>query len=106
MYLIRGDYKSGYLYYVDTEFPNHNPYITYSFNREYAMIIKDYKLAQSILEDINDSRFKIYNVCPICKHEYDGYLALSRKENKTPICSECGMKEAIVNFINNQKSQD
>ena len=31
MYLIRGDYKSGYLYYVDTAFQDHKPYITYSF---------------------------------------------------------------------------
>lgn len=70
------------------------------------MIFKDYNLAQSLLEDINDSKFKIYNVCPICKHEYDGYPSLSRMDNKTTICSECGMKEAIVNYMNNQKSQD
>ena len=57
-----------------------------------------------MLEDINDSKFKIVKNCPSCKKELIGYTALSRRDNKTEICSECGMKEAIVNFINMQKA--
>lgn len=34
-------------------------------------------------------------ICPICKKEYIGHPALSRKDNRTEICPECGMHEAI-----------
>ncbi len=37
--------------------------------------------------------------CPICKQQYNGYPALSRKDNKTEICSDCGTKEAIEEFL-------
>ena len=33
--------------------------------------------------------------CPECKKTYKGYPALSRKDNKTAICSECGTREAF-----------
>lgn len=33
--------------------------------------------------------------CPICKKKIIGYPAISRKDNKTKICSECGVKEAL-----------
>lgn len=59
--------------------------------------------AEKAIETIQSDKFKIYPVCPLCSHEYDGYYALSRKDNKTKICPECGMKEAIDDFINNKK---
>lgn len=34
-------------------------------------------------------------VCPLCGKEYDGVPALSRKDNETLICPECGIREAI-----------
>lgn len=34
-------------------------------------------------------------VCPICNREYGGRSALSRKDNHTSICPECGAREAI-----------
>lgn len=33
--------------------------------------------------------------CPICHKKIVGYPAISRKDNKTEICSDCGMNEAI-----------
>lgn len=33
--------------------------------------------------------------CPICANHYTNYPALSRKDNKTYICPECGIKEAM-----------
>ncbi len=36
--------------------------------------------------------------CPRCKCEIIGYPALSRVDNKTDICSECGIKEAMYQF--------
>ena len=36
--------------------------------------------------------------CPFCKREYDGYPALSRREDQTEICPDCGMAEALEAF--------
>lgn len=33
--------------------------------------------------------------CPKCKGPLGDYPALSRRDNKTEICSECGMLEAF-----------
>lgn len=35
-------------------------------------------------------------ICPICNEPYEGYPALSRKDNKTEICSLCGVREALI----------
>jgi hypothetical protein len=37
-------------------------------------------------------------ICPRCHKAYDGYPALSRRDNKTDICSDCGTEEAFVDF--------
>lgn len=34
-------------------------------------------------------------VCAKCKRRYDGHPALSREDNKTEICPECGIREAV-----------
>ena len=40
--------------------------------------------------------------CPRCGKYYIGYPALSRKDNKTNICPECGVAEAIDIFLSIQ----
>ena len=48
----------------------------------------------------------MYPVCPICGKDYDKHPAISRKDNKTKICPDCGVGEAFINFCNNyQKNQ-
>lgn len=42
-------------------------------------------------------------VCPKCNKTYTDYPALSREDNKTKICPECGMKEAIEQFMKYNK---
>lgn len=37
-------------------------------------------------------------LCPICNKELGQYPALSRKDNKTKICSECAMNEAFKDW--------
>lgn len=37
-------------------------------------------------------------VCPRCEEPYRGYPALSRRDNKTDICSNCGNEEALNDF--------
>lgn len=34
-------------------------------------------------------------ICPICGKEYDEYPAISRKDNETEICPDCGVIEAL-----------
>lgn len=38
--------------------------------------------------------------CPKCGKIYYDYPALSREDNKTEICPECGKKEALLMFLN------
>lgn len=40
-----------------------------------------------------------FGVCPICGNKYEGYPAISRKDNKTPICPDCGVREALTSFV-------
>ena len=44
---------------------------------------------------------KIFEIqrCPKCGKEFTEYPALSRVDNETEICSECGVKEAVMLFI-------
>lgn len=35
------------------------------------------------------------SICPICGREYSEPPAISRKDNKTPICPICGVREAL-----------
>ena len=37
-------------------------------------------------------------VCPRCDEPYRGYPALSRRDNKTDICSDCGNAEAMNDY--------
>jgi len=34
-------------------------------------------------------------VCPKCGQPYTGHPALSRADNSTPICPDCGIREAL-----------
>lgn len=34
--------------------------------------------------------------CPVCGQEYTGAPALSRKDNQTLICPDCGTREALA----------
>lgn len=36
--------------------------------------------------------------CPRCGKETNDYPALSRTDNKTEICSQCGTDEAMLNW--------
>ena len=38
---------------------------------------------------------RIIRVCPLCGKEYDGVPALSRVDNVTQICPDCGTRQAL-----------
>lgn len=43
------------------------------------------------------------NTCPLCSEKIIGYPSLSRRDNKTNICSTCGMRQTLEDFIKYQK---
>ena len=47
----------------------------------------------------------IAKICPRCEQPITGYPALSRKDNKTEICSNCGNLEAVEDFINRKETK-
>lgn len=42
-------------------------------------------------------------ICPMCGNVYVGYPALSRIDNKTEICPDCGQMEAFMDFFKGQE---
>lgn len=38
---------------------------------------------------------RIVSVCPKCGRTYSGHPALSRTDNETLICPDCGIREAL-----------
>ena len=51
----------------------------------------------------NDKRI---SVCQRCGKQYVGIPALSRKDNKTFICPDCGTREALSSIGIDEKGQD
>ena len=46
-------------------------------------------------------------ICPMCGREYSDYPALSRKDNETLICPECGQREALESIgVTDRNEQD
>jgi len=41
-------------------------------------------------------------ICPRCGKEYIEVPAISRKDNKTEICSQCGLAEALLAMTGEQ----
>jgi len=46
------------------------------------------------------------DICPRCNKRplIEVYTALSRRDNKTAICSECGQDEALFDFVNRKRT--
>lgn len=44
---------------------------------------------------------KVFGIqrCPKCKKEFTEYPALSRADNETEICPECGVREALETYL-------
>ena len=38
-------------------------------------------------------------ICPLCKRSYTGYPAISRIDNKTEICPDCGLRQSLEPII-------
>ena len=45
-------------------------------------------------------------VCPKCGEVYSGHPALSREDNRTLICPDCGTKEALASLGMSKDDQE
>lgn len=45
------------------------------------------------------------NICPKCGRQYEGYPATSRIDNKTKICSDCGLREALEDYADSIRKE-
>lgn len=45
-------------------------------------------------------------ICPRCGKQYDGHPALSRVDNETLICPDCGTREALATLGIDEKEQE
>lgn len=46
------------------------------------------------------------HACPHCNKIYSGHGAISRADNLTIICPDCGTREALQSIDVNEKEQD
>ncbi|OQB13562.1 MAG: hypothetical protein BWY15_01637 [Firmicutes bacterium ADurb.Bin193] len=52
------------------------------------------------------SNEKDIRICPKCNKPYIGHPALSRSDNITPICPDCGTREALDSIGVTAEEQD
>ena len=45
-------------------------------------------------------------VCPLCGRIYHEHPALSRTDNETPICPDCGIRQALQSIGVNDEEQE
>ncbi|MBE5805819.1 MAG: hypothetical protein E7313_03800 [Clostridiales bacterium] len=101
LYVIKGFYNNETVYYVSIENSSHSnlPIWKVTANIENATKYSNLDIAISNCKDLMCQIFKVYPVCPICNMDYLGHPAISRIDNSTEICPDCGMKEALFQFI-------
>ncbi len=44
---------------------------------------------------MKDNEKRTARTCPVCSREYTGIPALDRRDNRTPICPDCGTRQAL-----------
>ena len=47
-----------------------------------------------------------FGVCPRCGQDYTGHPALSRADNETLICPDCGTREALATIGISEEEQE
>lgn len=106
MYVLKGYVDDKNVYFVrlekDTMFGTEFDVRICTETIDTATLFDDIDEVEVLCRELGGT-FQIFPVCPICKTEYDSYPAISRRDNKTKICSECGVTEALVDFIKYNK---
>lgn len=70
--------------------------------KKLEMMENEYLAQKKWVEDMKKeiSDLEKEKKCPRCGKPMNGFPALSRKDNKTEICSQYGQDEAMEDFIN------
>lgn len=105
LYIIKEFYNNETIYYISTEIScNPNlPIWKVTDNIEMATKYSNLDIAISDCKNLRCNLFKVYPVCPICNMDYSEHCAISRVDNFTEICPNCGLKEALDQFITKNK---
>jgi predicted RNA-binding Zn-ribbon protein involved in translation (DUF1610 family) len=72
-----------------------------SYNTDKEFILELQRIG--VVVDLTETDKKI---CPRCGRIYERYGAISRRDNKTEICSECGKAEALEDFVEHYRKGD
>lgn len=69
-----------------------------------AMVREDYSMDLDCSpEDVEIIAIDEIGLCPKCGKTYKERPAISRRDNKTEICPNCGITESLEDFYNNIK---
>ena len=55
---------------------------------------------------MKDNNVTELRICPICGRPYSGVPALSRTDNKTKICPDCGTRQALESIGVDKEEQE
>ena len=55
---------------------------------------------------MKDDNVTELRICPICGRPYSGVPALSRTDNKTKICPDCGIRQALESIGVDKEEQE
>ena len=105
-YIIKGLWDNQEVYYVGID-KKHTffglPVVRLSTTIKEAKLFGSTESVEKEYQEVSHATFKIYPICPLCHKEYSQYPAISRKDNKTKICPDCGIREALHDFIEYKK---
>lgn len=105
MFVLKAFWDNEPAYYmnINDTIPSGMTFVHLTTHIDSATKFNSVEEAEEACSSLDTDAFKIYPICPICGKDYDGHPAISRKDNKTKICSHCGIGEAFLDFIENQK---
>ncbi len=105
-YVIKGLVKNQIVYFIELKdellWNSHFDVRACSTTIDEATRYNSYDEALFVIRECELHNFDVYPICPICGRAYSGHPAISRKDNKTEICSRCGTNEALTIFIQNK----
>lgn len=106
MFIIKGNYNDESVYYLNSYIDKNTGYIIRQFSKTFdgAKIYTSNAQAKKILSKLKNNSFAVFPICPICRKIYLEVPAISRKDNVTMICSNCGLFEALNDFKNLSQS--
>lgn len=70
-----------------------NKEVLHLYEKEAAL--RHIKSGRILTTPVSEFRLANGKECPICQSKFIGMGALSRRDNKTEICSQCGVNEAL-----------